>query len=160
MVNTLEYASRLAELLDEYYLEREVEEVVDCLLDKGDITLRNATINEAHRQDTLSVPQVYGGGEERGNPKGKYQGWNVVDFCSYRVAVDPARIFSAPLDISITVIRNLSNEQSHASEFINKSALTLVMSPELRSLHDTLPTVSFFQSPTNPSSCQSVVFAG
>ncbi|GMT14509.1 hypothetical protein PFISCL1PPCAC_5806 [Pristionchus fissidentatus] len=99
--NRLEFASELSELLDELCLiDNGNEEEIDCLLDRAILDLSQLTMHEAWRREE--------------NTKLLSPSTRLLDFSSFSIEVTPINIFSIPIDLTVTALRNLSNEESHA----------------------------------------------
>ncbi|GMR36378.1 hypothetical protein PMAYCL1PPCAC_06573 [Pristionchus mayeri] len=98
--NSMEKASSLGDLLDELCLESEDESGVDCLLDRVQLALRGVSLHEGIRRERIEKPM---------HPSNR-----LLNFSSFCVEVSPSNYFSIPINLEVTAIRNLSNEESHA----------------------------------------------
>ncbi|KAF8360520.1 hypothetical protein PRIPAC_87443 [Pristionchus pacificus] len=98
--NSMEMTSSLCDLLDELCLESEDETGIDCLLDKMQLMLTAVTLHDGLRREPGVKPL---------DPCNR-----ILDFSTFCVEVSPSNFFSIPIDLEVTALRNLSNEESHA----------------------------------------------
>ncbi|GMS84156.1 hypothetical protein PENTCL1PPCAC_6331 [Pristionchus entomophagus] len=98
--NSIDLASSLSDLLDELCLDSGDETEIDCLLDRVQLGLSQVTLHDGVRRETGVKPL---------DPSNR-----LLHFSSFCIEVSPSNFFSIPIDLEVTALRNLSNEESHA----------------------------------------------